>query len=271
MTRRVNHSASTPPKSDNPNNPDCSRAVQMVLDLKRTLKMDVSIFDTILDYMDSHHDERDAASDLMVSHEYNQNSIVFDKKFKQLEYRHYITPQALCILDAMICIMRTNNCVRMSQSDMIHISPVANKATAAKAVGDLIKNGCIAVVIQGTRNRSAVYMVNPEIAVCGKNRNLEKRFWKYTGTEYTDSGIVKSEPHILWDLHESEPTFSIGSDKQITEEGMVYFNKVNEPCIKVNKNIPSVVAPTDGKVLNTGVITSMDYDMNDISDGEIPI
>lgn len=220
-------------ENDNLENMDCSWAAQMVLDLKRCTSFDNKIYDEILQHLESHHDEQREASKMMMSHEYTEKSIAFDKKYKQLEYRHHITPQALCILDAMICIMRTNNCVRMSQSDMIHISPVANKATAAKAVGNLIKNGCIAVVIQGTRNRSPVYMVNPKIASSGKNKSLEKHFWKYTSTEYTDSGIVKSEPHILWDLHESESTFSIGSDKQITEEGMVYFNKVNEPCIKL--------------------------------------
>lgn len=220
-------------ENDNLESMDCSWAAQMVLDLKRCTSFDKKIYDEILQHLESHHDEQREASKMMMSHEYTEKSIVFDKKYKQLEYRHYITPQANAALDAMICIMRTTNLVRMSVRDIMQLSSIGNKNTVSKAISCLLENGCIAIVIEGSRNRSPVYMVNPLIAVCGRTKS-KKRFWKFTGTKYTDSGVIKSAPHILWELHESKKTFSIGYDCQQTKEGMIYFNKVNEPCIKLH-------------------------------------
>lgn len=270
-------------KSNNPNNPDCSRAVQMVLDLKKCLSINGRFtFDELLEYMECNHDERDCASNEMVSHEYNSVNITFDKKYKCLEYRRYITAAAFVVLDIMICGMRTNNLIRMSQDDIKRMTSLNSKSTVAKAIDDLLHNGCIAIVIPGSRNRSPVYMVNPLIATNGKDKQLQRVFWQYTGTEYNvssnSSHAVKSEPHQLWDAHEHEKTFSIGYDKQVTNKGIVYFNKFNEPQIDItNEHVdnvkPSADATADGYEKNTGDCTSiLDFGLNgiDSTDGNLP-
>lgn len=242
--------------SSNPNNPDCSRAVQSVLDLKKHIQINGSFtFDQLLEYMQQNTDQRDAASVEMVSHEYNSNQIEFDKKYKQLEYRHCITSYAVAVLDLMIGIMRTNNLVQLSQDDIIYMTSIGNKKTVSKAIKELLDNGCIAIAIPGNTRRPTVYMVNPYIATSGKDKHLYGIFWQYTGTKevkiiHPDTGrevidLEKSPPHLQWDKNESVSTYSIGYDKLETNNGNLIFNKINEPKINSKKGLPVVGATSN--------------------------
>lgn len=229
-------------KSNNPFNPDCSRAVQMVLDLKQTLHIHGQFtFDELLAYMKENISERDEASKLMVSHEYNQRNIHFDQRYKQLQYRECVSAAGMITLEAMIQFMNTQNMVSLSQKDIIESTALANKNTVSKAISNLLENGCIAVVIKSSRRRAAVYMVNPLIATCGKKKPLVRRFWEFTGTKYFtvtedgSTGTIKSPPQNKWELNESRKTYTIGHDSLETNKGIIHFNKRNEPNVKINK------------------------------------
>lgn len=198
------------PKSSNPNNPDCSTAVQMTLDMLQCISYDpddpdaadaIHAANTLLQYMDLHNDVRDKMSRLMRSHEYPNKSITFSRMNQCGQYVSHISITAMAVLYAMIDIMPTNNQVMLTLQDVMdYVSSIGNRTTARKAVDELLAAGCIAVARKGGTQMGTVYMINPLIATVGTEKPyLQYLFWQYTGdTTDSDGNTVHSAAHNRW-------------------------------------------------------------------------
>ena len=69
-------------------------------------------------------------------------------------------------------------------------------------------------------------MINPEIATVGKsNSHLQYQFWKLSGTEfsYDDEKIIKSMAQQRWEINTAKRTYSLGYDRQDTDDGLMIF------------------------------------------------
>lgn len=198
------------PKSSNPNNPDCSTAVQMTLDMLQCLSYNlddpdsasaIQAANTLLQYMDSHIDVRDKISKLMRSHEYPNKSITFSRVAQSGQYISHISIAAMAVLTAMIEIMPTNNHVMLTyQNIMDYVSSIGNRTTASKAIKELLDSGCVAIARKGNTQTATVYMVNPMISSVGVEKTyLQHLFWQYTGDTTNDDGDTEySAAHRKW-------------------------------------------------------------------------
>lgn len=247
MSKRIN----SQDKSSNPNNKDCSACRQALLDLK-IAGFPNDILDQLIDYADENPEALINADKTFQEHQYPQHSIKFIKMSNEIEFCKYISAPAASILMVMCQSMRTGNKIQLSQADLINITGIGNKKTVSKALGELMENGYIVLVIDGNTRRSPVYMINPEIATVGKsNSHLQYQFWKLSGTEfsYDDEKIIKSMAQQRWEINTAKRTYSLGYDRQDTDDGLMIFNKINPPEIET---APSAVTPgaMDGSSLD---------------------
>lgn len=231
MSKRIRNNQD---KSSNPNNRDCSSCRQALLDLK-IAGFPNDLIDQLIDFANVNQEALENADKAFQEHQYPQHSIKFVKMSNEIEFCKYIGAPATAILTAMCQNMRTGNKIQLSQSDLLNITGVGNKKTVSKALGELMENGYIALVIDGNTRRSPVYMVNPKIATVGKsNPHLQYQFWKLSGTEfsYDDEKTVKSMPQQRWEINTAKRTYALGYDKQNTDDGLIIFNKINPPEIE---------------------------------------
>lgn len=235
MSKRIN----SQDKSSNPNNRDCSSCRQALLDLK-TAGFPNDLIDQLIDFANINQEALENADKAFQEHQYPQHSIKFVKMSNETEFCKYIGAPATAILTAMCQNMRVGNKIQLSQADLINITGIGNKKTVSKALGELMEKGYIVLVIDGSTRRSPIYMVNPQIATVGRgDGHLQQQFWKLSGTEFSlDKKPVKSMPHQRWEINTSKRTYSLGYDRQDTDDGYILFNKINPPEIETT---PSAV------------------------------
>lgn len=242
-------------KSKNPGNRECSSIKQVLLDMKSAGFNPLLIDDLLCEFEDEPV-KAEEAERIYLSHQYPQHSIVFVKVSKEIEFFNILTPKAVVVLDAMCSTMNTGNLIQITQDDLMNITNLGNKKTIKEALVELQENGFITIKLKGNTRRGTVYMVNPLVATCGKKKtDLEKVFWKETGTNY-DGPKRKTEyskPHVAWNENTNKRTYSNGYGNLDTTKGEIRFGKINEPKIHIKKG--SSVAPDepDDELPNMGV------------------
>ena len=266
------------PKSSNPNNPDCSTAVQAVLDIAKCLAYNpndpdtakaVQAASTLLHYMDTHKSDRDKMSKLIKSHEYPDKSITFCRTAHGGQYISHLSISAIAVLHAMVGIMPPNNHVMLTMQDIMdYVSSIGNRTTASKAINELICTGCIAVARKGNTRIGTVYMVNPCIASVGVRKpQLHMLYWSYTGDQYEDGVLIKSDAHTQWDIINRQ-TYTIANCKlKATHcKGMIADSSgkvqavYNKFAPTADNTKPPVAGTTDGPKIDQ--MANIDRDIN---------
>lgn len=115
------------------------------------------------------------------------DSTTFFRGNRDVQITCFLSANELKILYLMIQNMGPNNLIALSLSDIKNYAGIADK-TATKALNGLKEKGCIAVQFNRNKTRGRVYMVNPNIALVGNinKDNLEKTFWRLTGSKFKD-------------------------------------------------------------------------------------
>lgn len=232
-------------KSKNPENKECSSIKQVLLDMK-SAGFNPLLIDDLLGEFEDEPGKAEEAERIYLSHQYPQRSIVFFKVSNKIEFFKILSPKAVVVLNAMCSTMNTGNLIQITQDDLLNITNLGNKKTIREALIELQENGFVVVKLKGNTRRGTVYMINPLVATSGtKKTDLEKIFWKLTGTNY--DGLRRttkySKPHATWDENIKKRTYSNGYGKLDTTKGEIRFGKINEPQIHIKKGSP--VAPDE--------------------------
>lgn len=135
------------------------------------------------------------------NYEYPSKSITFSRVAQSGQYISHISIAAMAVLTAMIEIMPANNHVMLTlQNIMDYVSSIGNRATASKAIKELLETGCVAIARKGNTQTASVYMVNPMIGLVGTEKTyLQHLFWQYTGDTTNDDGDTEySAAHRKW-------------------------------------------------------------------------
>lgn len=159
-------------------NEENSTIKQALLDLKAS-GGDAESIDLLISQIEQNHNLRENADKLFQSHQYPEHSLNWFKLQGDIEFPRFLSPNALTILIALCQNMQTDNLLQISHRDLINITHLSSLKAVQPAMRELVQNGCITEIIEASGRRSAVYMVNPEIATVGKKKpHLTYLFWK---------------------------------------------------------------------------------------------
>lgn len=263
-------------KSDNPNNPTCSPCLQALLDLQA---VGIITKEQIAE-LTKDADRFAEADALFNKHQYPDSRTSFVQVNRDVEqpFESYLSANAVKIISVMLRNMRKGNLIELGIAECMLATGLA-KATAIKALKELVTAGCIAVKFKRSKTHGTVYMVNPNLGVVGKNPNtsgLTYIFWNLTG-DYKDSKgyLVKSAPHLQW-VNNNTEIYTRGTDRQKVVSGQeFYFNKLNEGMVKLFK--PSADAENSKKTVLAPTSTVSEETIKNINsvggipEGELPI
>lgn len=189
--------------------------------------------------------------------EYNNDNITW--------YRHYfseisriLSTNANIVLALMCNVMAQGNLVQLSWQNIIDGTGIRNKKSIQTAIKDLQDNGCIAIKFKGDKRNATVYMINPEIAIVGKNTSLHNKFWE----------LITHDEFNKWSAIKHDITYSREIVKR-TDKGNKYkctFGKMGPPPEEVEES----AEPTNFKDKNTSgvVATTPDVNTDNIPDDE---
>lgn len=220
-------------KSSNPHNPDCSSCLQALLELRRAGFRDL-ITPELLEAIGADKAKLRKADTEFNAQQHPDSRTSFAQLGRDAIYSHKLSSSAMHVLCVLVQNMRKGNLLELSLADCMTATNLS-KNTANKALQELQEKGCIAKQFERSKTHGTVYMVNPEIAVTGKNRRVEALqniFWALTGDHMDENrDIVYSNPHTEWIVMKACPPFSRGHDRQDYGPSTYYFNKINEPRI----------------------------------------
>ena len=213
--------------------------IQIALDAK-ACGAPKEIVDQWLDFFSKNYTIAQETEKLFKHHQYPEHSLDWIKQAKNVETSRFLSSNAKCVLEVMAENMSQGNLFQASQNEILKVTSLGNKRYITKAIKELLEKGCIAVKIEGTRRRAAVYMINPSFATVGqRSPHNEEDFWALTGSKYeyfpeVGQEYFKSEPQKRWEELTEERTYSTGRDQLEQNHQIVYFNKINEPNIQDN-------------------------------------
>lgn len=218
---------------DKPNNEN-STVKQVLLDLKAS-GGDAEAIDLLISQIEQDHTLRGNADKLFQSHQYPEHSLNWFKLQGDIEFPRFLSPNAMTILIAMCQNMQTDNLLQVSRRDLIDITHLTSLKAVQPALKELVQNGCITEVIEASGRRSAVYMVNPEIATVGKKKpHLTYLFWKKVRNsllqheDADDEEELENGKNIDWNDYPKSPIrdrwVSLTKDRTYSK-GTEYWNE----------------------------------------------
>lgn len=160
--------------------------IKAAQDLYNLLKTD----DTLTKKIDTIVRLKDYADDKISFAKVNQFNIA-GRKYKLL------TANDLMVLDCMIACMSQHNKITLHINDFTDLLPLSRRKII-DCIKSLISKGFI-VVLQPAINRKsipAVYMINPDIATCGKKNNYQliDDFYRLSSVKRGDfADLLKSD------------------------------------------------------------------------------
>lgn len=226
---------------DKPNNEN-STVKQVLLDLKAS-GGDAEAIDLLISQIEQDHTLRENADKLFQSHQYPEHSLNWFKLQGDIEFPRFLSPNAMTILIAMCQNMQTDNLLQVSRRDLIDITHLTSLKAVQPALKELVQNGCITEVIEASGRRSAVYMVNPEIATVGKKKpHLTYLFWKKVRNSLLqyEAPDDEDEKNIDWNDYPKSPirnrwvsltkdkTYSKGTESWKEGAHGIRYNKIRK-------------------------------------------
>ena len=139
--------------------------------------------------------------------------------------------------------MQTDNLLQVSRRDLIDITHLTSLKAVQPALKELVQNGCITEVIEASGRRSAVYMINPEIATVGKKKpHLTYIFWKKVKNSLLqhEDADDEDEKNIDWNDYPKSPirdrwvsltkdrTYSKGTESWKEGAHSIRYNKIRK-------------------------------------------
>lgn len=160
--------------------------IKAAQDLYNLLKAD----DTLTKKIDTIVRLKDYADDKISFAKVNQFNIA-GRKYKLL------TANDLMVLDCMIACMSQHNKITLHIDDFTDLLPLSRRKII-DCIKSLISKGFVAVLQPAINRKSipAVYMINPDIATCGKKNNYQliDDFYRLSSVKRGDFGdMIKSD------------------------------------------------------------------------------
>lgn len=237
-------------KMKNPNE-EHSSIKQALLDLKAS-GGDANAIDILIRQIGVQKNILADADELFRKRMYPNSVLKWLKLHSDIEFTRFLSPNALMILIVMCQNMLHGNLLQINYRELMEITNIKSIKYIKPALDELIHTGCIMVRIPGTTRRSAVYMINPEIATIGKDSpGLTYIFWKQVRQYNIEKGIDKENEEEIeknfeidllkkpesstltnWEKLTKERTYSKGTDHLEEDSHKVFFGKINEPKIK---------------------------------------
>lgn len=156
-------------------NSDNNSILQALLDLQDTGQGERTINEMIA-HLDGNPTLRRKLQDKWDGHTYNDSLLPFAMLYQDSRLM-YLSPYACKVL--LLLIMYVN------QSGLIQVSvPVLGAICGAKrtktneALRELVEAGVIAVMRASTRHEAPIYMINPEIALRGKQASRKRHLYR---------------------------------------------------------------------------------------------
>ena len=176
------------------------------------------------------------------SHQYNDKSIVYTQLSTQLELINLLkTPLQLKILLIFIQCSNQSGELQISNKDLQRMTGNHDKKQITKTLNYLLDTGFLTIRTHGKCKKPTIYMLNPEVAHCGKiNKwNDEDAFWKLVADE---------EKHLNWLLSTKNHKYILntGSTGKFKDNTYHKFNIIE--FIEDNKKTSD--APTASDVNN---------------------
>lgn len=187
----------------NNNNPNNSTLIQSLLELinhddasDETIKAAQDLYkllktdDTLVKKVDTIVKIKDYADDKISFAKINQFNITGHKY-------QLLTANELMVLDCMIACMSQHNKITLHINDFTDLLPLSRRKII-DCVKSLISKGFVAVLQPAINRKSipAVYMVNPDIATCGKKNNYQliDDFYRLSSVKRGDfDDMIKSD------------------------------------------------------------------------------
>lgn len=206
-------------KRSNPNNPNGSSVLQMLLDCQTQGGWPADALKQMLEAAEADPKLCQNTDKLFESHRYPEKSIKWVKHRRDNELPRILTSDEKLVLDTLEQYMNQSNLLQIGSRMLSKITGL-NDRTVRSALESLIDKGCIAIKIKGVSNRPSIYMVNPEIGTVGNSSKWvsESNFWILTGSVYelgkNNRLVLKdvSEPHRRWIELTSSRFFEVGTE-----------------------------------------------------------
>lgn len=201
----------------NPKNPDSSTVLQA---LQILAQLDNSFIEPA-QWLAQNGELYKQADEILKGKVYNDTHVTWYKQFKVVENGiHTLSPEAIKLLMILSSIMsQGTNLVKASKQDLRYLSELSEHEYR-NAIKELKENGCIAIFRKSKRHEPPVYMVNPDIAVCGK----QKRHMKSEFNNLLDSK-TKRERDAMKECGDM-CALQIERETMTTEDGQVYMISV---------------------------------------------
>lgn len=243
-------------------NKENSSIKQALLDLK-TSGGDINAIDFLLQEIEQNELLREDADKLFQSHQYPEHSLNWCKLQGDIEFTRFLSPNAVVVLITMCQNMPTTNLIQVSCRDLIEITHISSPKAIQSAITELLDNGCITKMMKASGCRSAVYMVNPDIATVGKKiPSLKKLFWSKVKDCSADEDSQKkangkktkkkkdgkdsdSCPLTKWLSLTDQRTYHKGAEYWKDDSGNIRFSKINISAQREKSQVKKQ-AKTDG-------------------------
>lgn len=214
-----------PKRRSNPSNPNSSSVLQMLLDCQTQGGWPAEALNQMIEAAKADPKLCKATDKLYSSHRYPEKTILWTKHRRDNELPRVLSPEEVTILATIERYVDQSNLVQIS-SRMLSKAASLNDRTVRNGIESLLSKGCIAIHTPGTRNRAAIYMLNPAIATMGNSTAwvTEQNFWQLTGCTYELNKQNRmelkhaSQPYYSWAELTGNRLFKAGTETVGTTE-----------------------------------------------------
>lgn len=137
-----------------------------------------------------------SADDIFDSHRYPDKSVTFCKlaNFNKNQIILNLSDGACKLLMFFIQVMSNDNCLEVNQSGLSNLFHITRK-TLSKLIKELEEAGCISKIVNRSKLRGNIYIINSEISRVGNNRKADMLYNKITSQDDLDCFSDLSKPN----------------------------------------------------------------------------